>query len=110
MRIPLLAVLAAAGAAALSSDAASAAPTYVVNSLADTAIGDCSTPAGTCTLRDAVAAANGQPESTIRFAWGLGGTIALHAPLAISSDVSIEGPGARRLTLDATGADALDIA
>jgi CSLREA domain-containing protein len=74
-------------------------------------------PAGSCTLRDAIIAANGDTATggcpkgdgadTIVFAAGLTGTLTLAAAsgqLLISSDVAITGPGAGALTVSGNDA------
>lgn len=72
---------------------------FVVNTLADTNDGSCT--ASHCTLREAINAANANPnEDTIGFTDGLTGNINLASALpTILTDVNIVGPGADRLTI-----------
>lgn len=81
------------------------AATFVVNSLLDNENNGCS---GSCTLREAVNAANGNGSGadTIDLT-GLAGTIELGAggSLNIFSDMTINGPGAGVLTVDANSFD-----
>jgi CSLREA domain-containing protein len=74
-----------------------AAATFVVNSLADSGSGGCTTTQ--CTLRDAIAAANGNAGAdTITI--GVTGTINLASELpAITDSLSVIGPGAAQLTV-----------
>ncbi len=70
------------------------AATYTVNSLADTDDGSCdSPPAGDCTLREAINAANGNPgQDAITFDGSLSGTIHLSSQLPqIVEPVTIDG-------------------
>jgi hypothetical protein len=62
--------------------------------------------AGTGSLRQAVLDANSQPGAdTIRFTHGLHGTIALTGgELSITDDLTIDGPGANRLTVSGNDA------
>lgn len=54
-----------------------------------------------CTLREALARTNASNNTdTIRFAPGVSGTITLHSGLVITNPVSIQGPGARLLTIN----------
>lgn len=54
-----------------------------------------------CTLREALARTNASSsQGVIRFAPGVTGTITLHSGLVISRPVSIQGPGARLLTIN----------
>lgn len=81
------------------------AAVFTVNSLLDNESNGC---AGSCTLREAVTAANGNGGGldTINFT-GLSGTIELGAAgsLNIFSDITINGPGASVLTVDANNID-----
>jgi fibronectin-binding autotransporter adhesin len=71
----------------------------IVTTLDDLEDGTCN--AAHCSLRDAIAAANAQVDpDVIRFAPGVTGTIQLTAPLPpLSSDMTLEGPGANLLTV-----------
>ena len=78
------------------------AASLVVNTTADTLDGTCDAD---CSLRDAVAVANGTPETdTITFAlpgaapWTI--TLAVPGGFALAEDVTIQGPGAASLTID----------
>jgi len=81
-------------------------PTFTVTDLGDYSDGACTTD--DCTLRDALIAANADPDAnTIDFAAGLSGTISLDrfnpftaSHLAISAPVTIIGPGARLVAID----------
>ena len=92
-----LATGAAIGATALFAPAAQAA-TFQVNSLADGPPDACDT---TCTLRDAIAAANADAtEDVITFASALSGTIVLtDGEIAINYGVELDGPGAGVITV-----------
>src|SRR6516225_1657417 len=69
---------------------------FTVTNLAD---------AGPGSLRAAVAAANTAPGAdTVRFALGLHGTIALGGEIAVTSDVTIAGPGANVITVSGKNA------
>ncbi len=86
-----------------------AAASIVVNSLADDSLGNLAAN-GTCDLREAVEAANtdapvgdcaaGSGADVITFS--VTGTIPVNGigPLALSSDLTITGPGASQLTID----------
>jgi CSLREA domain-containing protein len=100
-RTPLaLALAGALGIAAIPGLAL--ANTYTVTSTGDAGSGTC---AATCTLRDAVAAANANSGAdTIAFASTLSGdTIVLDIAgkdhIAITDNLTIQGPGANRLTV-----------
>src|SRR5204862_2566627 len=55
---------------------------------------------GPDSLRAAVAAANANPDAdVIKFAGGLSGTIALAGELSITQDLTIDGPGAGKITV-----------
>ncbi len=70
---------------------------WIVNTLTDAANGSC---ASTCTLRDAISlAASGD---TITFS--VSGTITLTGTLIISTNVTINGPGASSLAIDGNNA------
>lgn len=75
------------------------AAVFTVNTLADNQSNGCSL--GQCTLREAVTDANNLPGSdTINFQSGLTGTILLaNGYLPITSDITINGPGARVLSV-----------
>ena len=82
--------------------------TFTVDTLADGAAtgSDCSTPVvGSCSLRDALGAVS--TGDTIVFASGLTGTITLDSnegELKFGTEISLLGPGADLLSVDATGA------
>jgi CSLREA domain-containing protein len=83
--------------------AARSATTFTVTTIADPGDGTCAA-AGTgdgCTLREAIAAANGTAgDDIIVFAAGVTGTIQLTAALPnLSSNISLQGPGANLLTV-----------
>ena len=74
---------------------------WLVNSIADPGDGVCTNTE--CTLREAIAAA--QDGERITFKNNVSGTIGLNAgELAILEDITIEGPGANTLTVDARAA------
>ena len=74
---------------------------WVVNSLADPGDGECTN--NECTLREALAAA--QDGDRVTFKGNLSGTIALTAgELSIDDDVSVVGPGADVITVNAQNA------
>jgi CSLREA domain-containing protein len=87
----------------ISATAVNAA-TFTVNTLADNESNGCTL--GQCTLRDAILDANLLPGAdTINFQAGLTGTITLSgSALVIASDVTINGPGARNLSVSGNGA------
>lgn len=99
-------VLLVAGLVAVGVRAAPAhaAVTITVNTTADSqpSAGECSGIAGDCSLRQAIdKAASGD---TIGFASGVQGTITLaHGQIAFSKALTINGPGASKLTIDAGG-------
>lgn len=101
MRSPLALALAAALGVAVMPGVA-AATTYTVTSTGDAGNGTCS---ATCTLRDAVIAANLNPGAdTITFASTLSGDtilldIAGKGHIAITDSLTIQGPGANRLAV-----------
>jgi hypothetical protein len=74
--------------------------TLTVNNSADPATGtpaNCNTPnTGTCTLRDAVAAANATTGATITISAALTAAIAPTSPLTLSSAMTIQGGGGVR--------------
>ncbi len=83
--------------------AARSATTFTVTTIADPGDGTCAA-AGTgdgCTLREAIAAANSAAgDDIIVFAAGVTGTIQLTAALPnLSSNISLQGPGANLLTV-----------
>jgi CSLREA domain-containing protein len=98
---------ATAGATALLT-ASAHADSFLVTSLADGPADACDT---SCTLRDAVTAANALPaaDNTITFASGLSGTIHLTAgQLAVTGPrLAVTGPGADALTITGDGASRL---
>ncbi|HEY1522806.1 MAG TPA: Ig-like domain repeat protein [Solirubrobacteraceae bacterium] len=96
-------VAAAVVGLAIAAEGASAA-VYSVNTLADNpaASSECSGAPSDCSLRQALDKAT--PGDIITF--GVTGTIMLSAPngpLVVSSDVTIDGPGSRRLAVDGGG-------
>ncbi len=68
--------------------------TYIVTKLADTDDGNCDKD---CSLREAIAAA--APGSTVGFAPGLGGTIALKSTLTIGRNLILNGPATACITV-----------
>jgi CSLREA domain-containing protein len=86
---------------------AAQAATLTVGSTADTSgATDCTVGTNTtCSLRDAIDAANGDPGSTITFRSGLSGTIMLESALpTITVPTTISGPGASQIAV--SGEDA----
>src|SRR5256885_10823106 len=76
-----------------------AAPTFTVTTTADHDDGVCN-PAD-CTLREAINAANQTSRATVQFAQGVTGTILLTGgQLTVSTEMTINGPGAKLLTVD----------
>jgi CSLREA domain-containing protein len=78
------------------------AATFTVNTTLDNESDGCGV--GQCTLREAITAANATliVADTINFAPGVTGTISLNGNnLSITSDITINGPGARNLTVSA---------
>src|SRR5690349_11686236 len=70
--------------------------TFTVTTLAD---------AGPGSLRAALAAATAHPGAdTVRFAGGLHGTISLGSEIGITDDVTVDGPGANKLTVSGNDA------
>lgn len=99
-------LLTSLGLATAPAGAVPASPPITVTSLGDGADGTLSNPANQTTLREAVDEANADPDySTIIFADGLSGTITLE-PQAIETyqPLSIEGPGAREISIDGNAA------
>ena len=90
---------AAFGATALFAPGAEAA-NFTVNSLNDPGSGTCD--ATECTLREAIDAANANPDAdVVTFASGLSGSITLTAgDIEITSDVEVQGPGADQLSVN----------
>lgn len=81
------------------ASAAAAQSTLTVTTLADSNDGSC---AATCSLRDAItAAASGD---TIVFQQGLTGTVTLSSTLAITQNLTVQGPGAAHLTISGNSA------
>ena len=79
--------------------------TFTVNSTADPGDGTCD---ATCTLRDAISAANNNGNTpdvdVIQFSIGLPATINLddaEGQIEITEDLDIQGPGPGNLTIDA---------
>jgi CSLREA domain-containing protein len=100
-----IATAAAIGATALFAPAAANAANFEVNSAGDSGGGTCTTAPDGCTLRDAVAAANGTTEDdAITFASSLSGQTITLAGTEIPIDatnygLTIQGPGAANLTI-----------
>ena len=79
----------------------SASAQLTVTTLADSTDAGCT---ATCSLRDAITAADLAPGSTITFQGGLTGTITLGSALpAISANMTITGPGAGVVTVSGGG-------
>ena len=80
------------------------AANFTVNTLADNESNSCSL--GQCTLREAISGANASLGSdTINFQAGLNGVIVLNGNnLTINGDVTINGPGARTLSVSGNNA------
>ena len=96
MRTFRFAVLAVLLAFALHTQAA----TLTVNDAGDTGPGNC---ASTCTLRDAISASGSG--GTIAFAPGLASPITLsQGAMSINKTLTIQGPGAAKLTISANNA------
>jgi hypothetical protein len=73
--------------------------TFLVSTLADTGAGS---------LRAAVSEANATPAAdTIRFAGGLKGMITLGSEIAVTADLTIDGPGENKITVSGNGATRL---
>ena len=98
----------AAGTLALAltaSPVSATGTTFTVDTLDDGVANpsDCTTPVpGSCSLRDALDAVSAG--DTVTFASGLTGTITLTtgSELYVSDDITLSGPGASLLTIDAT--------
>jgi hypothetical protein len=109
-RAPLALALAAALGVAVLPGLAQAS-TYTVTSNGDAGTGTC---AATCTLRDAVLAANANPGAdTITFASSLSGDtilldIAGKGNIKITDNLTIQGPGANLLTVSGGNAASSD--
>jgi CSLREA domain-containing protein len=88
----------ALAAALLLAAVTAKAATLTVNTSTDSNDGSCGT---TCSLRDAVAAANNG--DTIVFQSGLTGPITLSSPIGIATSLTITGPGANQLTISGGG-------
>ncbi|MDQ2785725.1 MAG: right-handed parallel beta-helix repeat-containing protein [Chloroflexota bacterium] len=71
-----------------------------VTTTADSTNGCATSGMGTCSLRDAVAYANANGNTTIVFQVGLGGTITLGSTLYLNTSMTILGPGANVLAVD----------
>ena len=81
----------------LATARAQAATTWTVNTTADSNDGSCGS---TCSLRDAITAANADSGDTIQFDPSVtGGTITLGSTLSIATNMTITGPGANFLTI-----------
>ena len=90
-------------------EAGQAGADFVVNASDDLGDGFCGTAIGECTLRDAVMAANGDPDaSVITFDAGVFASTQTNAltmgQMLVASPVSIIGPGQSLLVLDAHSA------
>ena len=98
-----LTLLGAAPTCGWAQDVPQTDPELVVNSLNDTNDGVCSTE--NCTLREAINAANSNPDaSTISFAPGVRGTIGLASALpSLGTNIVLAGHGANLLTVRRTG-------
>jgi CSLREA domain-containing protein len=91
---------------ALAGDPVQPGPDFIVNSAGDDGDSVCEAVVGTCTLRDAVLAANSDPDlSVISFDSALFGaptTITLsQGDMVVTESTTIAGPGAGLLTIDA---------
>ena len=91
---------------ALAGDPIQIGPNFVVNSLNDDGDGFCEEPQGTCTLRGAILSANADPDASVvtfdPVVFAGTNTISLtQGDMAIDQSLTIEGPGADRLTIDA---------
>lgn len=81
-------------------------PTFVVNSTGDGGDGVCDE--SECTLREAVLAANAVSGATVTFDLPRGSTIVLGGEaVSVSSDVVIQGPGSRRLSVSGEDSSAV---
>ncbi len=81
-------------------------PDFVVNATDDNGDGFCEEGVGTCTLRDAVEAANANPDASIitfdPTVFASQTTITLsQSDMVIDQSITIAGPGADQLTIDA---------
>ena len=91
----------AIAATLVSGSVAHAASTFEVDTTADTTDSMCSVVDDDCSLRGAIAAAEADPGSTITFASDVTGTITLTSALPdLTAGESIQGPGAKALTID----------
>ncbi len=92
------------------------AATFTVNTTADPGDGVCDVVGvgDGCTLHDAVNAANNAAgDDTINFAAGVTGTIQFQNnvfPYSVTSNISLQGPGAKVLSLSGKGSNILSIA
>jgi CSLREA domain-containing protein len=88
-------------AALFLAPATNASAQLTVTTLADSTDAGCT---ATCSLRDAITAADLAPGSTITFQGGLTGTIPLGSALpAITANMTITGPGANLVTISGGG-------
>jgi CSLREA domain-containing protein len=89
---------------AFEFDSALPGPAFIVTTAADHDDGNCG--ALDCTLREAINAANADGmDSTITFAPGVPGIITLTSALPdVTSNIALQGPGARVLALNGSGA------
>ncbi len=93
-------------ATAVAGDPIQPGPDFVVNSIADDGDGVCEAALGSCTLRDAIDAANGDPDlSVVSFDPAVfDGPVTLtltQGDLVIDESITVSGPGANLLTIDA---------
>jgi hypothetical protein len=95
-------------AGTLVSGSVAMAATYQVDTTADSSLTGCTTADNDCSLRGAITDANADPNSTITFASTVTGSIVLGGALpTVSAGETIQGPGARVLSID--GADAVQV-
>lgn len=115
IRLLLLPLLLLPLLGALPATPARAATTFTVNSTTDPATGaaaNCAPAnAGTCTLRDAVAAANAAVGATITFSSSTNPNFILNSPLTLSASMTIQGNGAASTIVKAssTSNDVFDV-
>ncbi len=91
----------ALGLLSLSLAGVAGAATFTVTKTADTNDGTCDSD---CSLREAIAAANGAVGADVINLTGVGPTITLSAQLSVSSDMTLNGPGAANLTISGNNA------
>lgn len=77
------------------------AATYVVNSMADTNDGVCSSAPGGCSLREAVNAANAAPGDDVVLVPA--GNYLLNSQLLINSNIKLQGAGQTSTVIDGQG-------